>query len=58
LVLIVYRKRRALVLTGVRKQSLHGTMISAVFHKLAVATQYSARIAVATAAVASQCDTK
>jgi len=54
----VYRKRRALVLTGVRKQSLHGTVISAVFHKLAVATQYSARIAVATAAVASQCDTK
>ncbi len=58
LVLLLYRKRRALVLTGVRKQSLHGTMISAVLHRLAAATQCSACIAVATAAVTSQCATR
>lgn len=37
LVLLLCRKRRALVLTGVRKQSLHGTVIPAVLHRLAVA---------------------
>ncbi len=58
LVLLLYRKRRALVLTGVRKQSLHGTVISAVLHRLAVVPQRSARIAVATAAVTSQCATR
>ena len=58
LILLLYRERRALVLTGVRKQSLHGTVISAVLHRLAVVPQRSARIAVATAAVASQCATR
>ncbi len=57
LVLLLYRERRALVLTGVRKQSLHGTVISAVLHRLAVVPQRSARIAVATVAVPSPCAT-
>ena len=56
LILLLYRERRALVLTGVRKQSLHGTVIFAVLHKLAKATQRSARMVVATASVASPCD--
>ena len=56
LVLLLYRERRALVLTGVRKQSLHGTVISAVLHRLVV-TQLSARVAVKTVAVASPCNT-
>ena len=56
LILLLYRERRALVLTGVRKQSLHGTVISAVLHRLVV-TQRSARIAAKTVAVASPCTT-
>lgn len=55
LILLLYRKRCALV-TGVRKQSLHGTVVSAVLHRLAV-TQRSARIAAKTVAVASPCTT-
>ena len=58
LVLLLYRKRRALVLTGVRKQSLHGTVIFAILRRLAVVPQRSACNAVASAAVASKCATR